>query len=144
MAGSFSLTTQEGDLLACAFLTDPIAKVFNALQEQLRENQKNHFLAQVTSIAGDSNSNGEPWGDQRLFRRGHIKGEVDFDGLTKVIHGDYIDVFLNLPDRLQREIADQVLNFSEYGKDVFNQEQLSFKELRMLLTLVKHQAASVY
>jgi len=79
-----------------------------------------------------------------LFRRGHIKGEVDFESLSKVIQGDYIDVFLSLPDRLQREIADQVLNFSEYGRDVFNQEQLSFKELRMLLTLIKYQAASVY
>ena len=31
--GSFSLATQEGDLLACTFLIEPIAKLFNALHE---------------------------------------------------------------------------------------------------------------
>lgn len=31
--GAFSLATQEGDLLACTFLIEPIAKLFNALQE---------------------------------------------------------------------------------------------------------------
>lgn len=63
-------------------------------------------MAQLTSIAGDNNSNGEPWGDHKLFRRGHIKGLIDFDSLTDFIHGDFIDVFLNLPDQQQREIAD--------------------------------------
>ena len=43
--GSFSIATQEGDLLACTFLVEPIAKLFNALQEQMRENQRNFFLA---------------------------------------------------------------------------------------------------
>lgn len=43
--GSFGMTTQEGDLLACTFLIEPIANLFNALQEQMRENQRNYFLA---------------------------------------------------------------------------------------------------
>ena len=87
-------------------MIEPIAKILNALQEQLRENQKNHFLAQAASMVGDSNNNGEPWGNHKLFRQGHIKGEVDFASLTDFIHGDYIEVFLNLPDQQQREIAD--------------------------------------
>ena len=46
-------------------------------------------------------------------------------------------MFLNLPERLQSEIADQALNFSVYGRDIFSSsatEQLSVKDLRMLLT----------
>ena len=66
--GSFSLATQEGDLLACTFLVEPIAKLFNALQEQMRENQRNYYLAGSLAIAGDSNSHGEPWGNQKTFR----------------------------------------------------------------------------
>ena len=64
-----------------------------------------------------------------------------------MLHGDLIEVFLNLPDRLQSEIADQALTFSVFGRDVFNQaatEQLSIKELRMLLTMIKHQSSQVY
>ena len=56
-------------------------------------------------------------------------------------------MFLNLPERLQSEIADQALNFSVYGRDIFSSsatEQLSVKDIRMLLTLVKNQASSVY
>jgi hypothetical protein len=113
----------------------------------MRENQRNYFLAGSNSIVGDCKSNGEPWGDHELFRRGHIKGEVNFHELTQMLHGDLIEVFLNLPDRLQSEIADQALNFSVFGRDVFNQaatEQLSIKELRMLLTMIKHQSSQVY
>lgn len=93
------------------------------------------------AIAGDTNADGQPWGDHKLFRQGHIKGEVHFDELTQVLHGDLIEGFLNLPDKLQRSIADQALNFSAYGRDIFNKEaseQLSIKELRILLTLIKH------
>ena len=86
----------------------------------MRENQRNFYLAGSLAIAGDSNSHGEPWGNHQTFRQGHIKGEVDFADLTQVIHGDLIEIFLNLPDHLQSEIADQALNFSAYGRDIFN------------------------
>ena len=52
------------------------------------------------AIAGDSNSHGEPWGNHKTFRQGHIKGEVDFEDLTQIIYGDLIEVFLNLPEHL--------------------------------------------
>ena len=133
--------------MACTFLIEPIAKLFNAIQEQIRENQRNFFLAGNLQIYGDSNSNGEPWGSHSLFRQGHIKGEVDFQELTKVVHGDLIEFFLNLPDNLQSEIADQAINFSIYGKDIFDQaatEQMTVKEIRMLLTMIKQQASSVF
>ena len=61
-----------------------------------------------------------------------------------MIHGDLIETFLNLPDKMQAEIADQALNFSAFGRDVFSTEQLSIKELRMLLTMIKHQASACY
>ena len=92
--------TQEGDLLALTFLTEPIAKLFNALQEQMRENQRNYFLARNMQIVGDSNSNGEPWGSHSIFRQGRIKGEIDFEAMTRIMHGDLIEVFLNMPERL--------------------------------------------
>ena len=66
----------------------------------MRENQRNWFLAGNLSIYGDANSNGDAWGDHNIFRRGHIKGEVDFEDFTQVLHGDLIEIFLNLPDNL--------------------------------------------
>lgn len=66
----------------------------------MRENQRNYYLGTFLSIAGDSKGDGEPWGDHSQFKRGQIKGEIDFNELSQVLHGDMIEAFLNLPDRL--------------------------------------------
>lgn len=42
----------------------------------------------------------------KLFRRGRIQGEIDFTSLNEVIHGDFIEKFLELPEHLQAEVVD--------------------------------------
>lgn len=81
----------------------------------------------------------------KLFRRGRIQGEIDFNSLNEVIHGDFIERFLELPEHLQTEVVDQALHQSGASLDIFRSEateQLSLKEIRMILAYVKQQAAT--
>lgn len=107
----------------------------------MRENQKNYFLGRVSQITGDAPSTEDgAWGNQKLSRQGHLKGEIDYENMKEFIHGPLIDTFLELPERIQNEIADQALHQSAASSDVFKSEQLSIKEIRILLTIVRQQA----
>ena len=92
----------------------------------------------MAQITGDAPSNEEgAWGNQKLHKQAHIKGEIEFEKLKEVIHGNLIETFLDLPENIQNEIADQALHQSGGGSDVFKSEQFSVKEIRMLLTIIR-------
>jgi hypothetical protein len=62
-----------------------------------------------------------------------------------VIHGDFVELFLELPENLQGQIVDQALHQSGASLDIFGSastEQLSLSEIRMVLMFVRHKAST--
>ena len=83
------------------FLIEPISRLLLSLQAQMRENQKNYFLGRVAQIVGDAPSTEDgAWGNHSMFRRGHLKGEIDYENMREIVHGPLIDTFLELPEKV--------------------------------------------
>ena len=144
------MSSQEGSLIGCIFVISQIHSLLRALQEQMRENLTNSILTrnETNFQIGMSTEERQQIANNtvsshKLFRRGRVQGEIDFASLNEVIHGDFVELFLDLPENIQGEIVDQALHQSGASQDIFRSastEQLSLSEIRMVLMFVRHNA----